>query len=109
MLLPNTSAKLAPKAATMNVADMNKVAKALNNLRCKCKAKSFSPKGEVKIDKNNNKEVADVNIDKASDTANKVNIMFPANCGIPRSSFPPGTVIAAANVIVVNSVAVTRA
>ena len=108
LVLPNTSTKVAPKAAIMKTADMNKVAKALNILRCKWEVKSFSSKGEVKMDKNNNKEVADVNMDNASDSANKLNIMSPANIGVPSlSSFPPGTVIAAAKVIVVNSVAVT--
>ncbi|GKB74167.1 hypothetical protein Tco_0935579 [Tanacetum coccineum] len=91
----------------MEIAESNKVQRPISNRLGKLTKKSSSAKRAVRIDRNTNNAVLDAISEIAYDTAKIANAMFFVNKGMPVSELlPPGTVIAAANTMVVISAAV---
>lgn len=102
-----TRNNVALKATIIAVVEINKAQIPISNRLGRLTRKSFSAKRAVRIDKNTNNAVVDANSEMASDIAKIVNPTSFLNKGAPVVSLdPPGTVIAAANTIVVISTAV---
>ncbi|MFS7956324.1 hypothetical protein Hanom_Chr07g00653271 [Helianthus anomalus] len=90
----------------MEVVERNNVKRPKINLLGRLTRKSISEKRVVRIDRNSNSDVVDVNSENALNTAKIVNAISFWNTGMPDSFFPPGTVIDAANTTVTINAAV---
>ena len=102
-----TRNKIAPKATIMADVEINNAQRPTINRLGKLNKKSCSEKRVVRIDKNTSNVIVDVNSETASDIAKIMKAISCVNKGVPFSwLLPPGTVIAAANTIVVISAAV---
>ncbi|KAL7591478.1 hypothetical protein Lser_V15G33250 [Lactuca serriola] len=106
-LSQKTRNNVALKATIIAVVEINKAQIPISNRLGRLTRKSISAKRAVRMDKNTSNAVLDANSEIASDIAKIEKAMSFLNKGAPVVSLvPPGTVIAAANTIVVISAAV---
>ncbi|PWA92250.1 hypothetical protein CTI12_AA081520 [Artemisia annua] len=82
---PNTRNNVAPKATIIVVVEMNNMTRPIINLRGNSNRKFCSAKRVVRMDKNINRDVTDVNNDTASDNANITKAGLLVKMDIPDS------------------------